>query len=140
MRPRGVEASPVFGDHLSQIILWSGPAQASRNRRERCNAGDNGIQLLAPSQPERCNPALPSEERPGTTTLYRWLRRAVEKGLLRQDGRGQRHQPFRYRLAENERRWRQDPLALVHMPELVFPQTDLIGQETDQGVEDAPGT
>ena len=71
--------------------------------------------------------------------MYRWLRRAVEKGLLRQDGRGHHHQPFRYWLAENEQRWRLDPLALIHMPELIFPQTDLIGQETDLGVEDAPG-
>jgi hypothetical protein len=43
---------------------------------------------------------------------------AVPLGLLRADGRGQKHQPFRYWLAENEGRWRQDPLAVLHMPEL----------------------
>jgi hypothetical protein len=63
----------------------------------------------------------PGEERPDPASLYRWLRRAVAAGLLRQDGRGQRHHPFRYWLAENEGRWRQDPLTLLHMPELLFP-------------------
>jgi hypothetical protein len=70
----------------------------------------------------------PAEERPGAATLYRWLRRAVEKGLLRQDGRGQHHEPFRYWLAENEERWRQDPLALIHMPELFLPRPDDLGE------------
>lgn len=29
-----------------------------------------------------------------------------------------RNHPFRYWLAENEARWRQDPFALLEMPEL----------------------
>jgi len=69
----------------------------------------------------------PNAERPVSTTLYRWLRRAVELGLLRQDGHGHRDQPFRYWLAENEERWRKDPLALIHMPEL-FRQTSPKGK------------
>ncbi|HEY7159472.1 MAG TPA: AAA family ATPase, partial [Gemmataceae bacterium] len=63
----------------------------------------------------------PSAERPDRATLYRWLRRAVERGLLRQDGLGKCQHPFRYWLADNEERWRKDPLALIHMPELFRP-------------------
>lgn len=63
----------------------------------------------------------PAEERPDAVTVYRWLRRAVEMGLVRQDGRGQHHQPFRYWLPENEERWRSDPIALILMPELIQP-------------------
>ena len=63
----------------------------------------------------------PNADRPDATTLYRWLRRAVAAGLLRQDGHGHRDQPFRYWLAENEERWRKDPLARIHMPELFSP-------------------
>jgi hypothetical protein len=60
----------------------------------------------------------PDEDRPDAVTLYRWLQRAVAAGQLRQDGRGTKGHPYRYWLAENEERWRQDPLALIHMPEL----------------------
>jgi hypothetical protein len=60
----------------------------------------------------------PAEERPDPTTLYRWLRRAVERGLLRQDGLGKSKDPFRYWLPESEERWRKDPVAWIRMPEL----------------------
>lgn len=63
----------------------------------------------------------PSPQRPDAATLYRWLRRAVEMGLLRQDGLGQQRHPFRYWLPESEERWRKDPLALIRMPELFAP-------------------
>ena len=63
----------------------------------------------------------PREGRPDPGHLYRWLRKAVAGGLLRQDGEGRRHKPFRYWLAENEGRWRQDPWALAFMPELRQP-------------------
>jgi hypothetical protein len=36
---------------------------------------------------------------------------------------------WRRTLAENEERWRQDPLALIHMPELFLPQPDDPGAE-----------
>jgi hypothetical protein len=62
--------------------------------------------------------AWPAEERPDAITLYRWLRRAVEQGLLRQDGLGKCKSPFRYWLPASEERWREDPLALIRMPEL----------------------
>ena len=58
------------------------------------------------------------ESRPDKVSLYRWLRRAVELGLLRQDGLGEKGQPFRYWLPESEARWRDDPIALLFMPEL----------------------
>jgi hypothetical protein len=60
----------------------------------------------------------PTEDRPDPATLYRWLRRAVEQGLLRQDGHGKCKLPFRYWLPESEARWRKDPLSLITMPEL----------------------
>jgi hypothetical protein len=60
----------------------------------------------------------PGEARPDAATLYRWLQRAVAAGQLLQDGRGTKCHPFRYWLAENEERWRKDPLAPIHMPEL----------------------
>jgi hypothetical protein len=60
----------------------------------------------------------PAEDRPDPSTLYRWLRRAVERGLLRQDGLGKCKDPFRYWLPESEQRWRNDPVALIRMPEL----------------------
>jgi hypothetical protein len=60
----------------------------------------------------------PGEERPGAVSLYRWLQRAVEQGLLRQDGLGKRKNPFRYWLPDSEARWRKDPLSILRMPEL----------------------
>jgi hypothetical protein len=69
------------------------------------------------------------EERLDPATLYRWLQRAVAAGLLRQDGHGTRYHPFRYWLAANEARWRKDPLALLHMPELFGPPAP--GQQDD---------
>lgn len=39
-------------------------------------------------------------EPPSEVTLWRWLRRAAEHGLLRQEGTGRRNDAFRYGLAE----------------------------------------
>ena len=63
----------------------------------------------------------PAEDRPDPATLYRWLRRAVGQGLVRQDGHGKCKLPFRYWLPESEARWRKDPLSLITMPELYGP-------------------
>lgn len=60
----------------------------------------------------------PTEDRPDAITLYRRLRRAVEEGLLRQDGLGKSKNPFRYWLPESEERWRKNPVSLILMPEL----------------------
>jgi hypothetical protein len=60
----------------------------------------------------------PGDDRPDPATLFRWLRQALADGLLRRDGLGRRRQPFRYWLAENEDRWREDPLNMLKMPEL----------------------
>jgi hypothetical protein len=60
----------------------------------------------------------PGPDRPDPATLYRWLRRGVEAGLLRQDGRGTRQHPFRYWLPETEDVWRQRPEMAEIMPEL----------------------
>jgi hypothetical protein len=65
--------------------------------------------------------AWPVEGRPDPGSLYRWLRRAVAEGRLRQDGEGRGGRPFRYWLEENKERWRQDIWSLAFMPELRQP-------------------
>jgi hypothetical protein len=46
---------------------------------------------------------------PDGGTLCRWLLRAAEQGQVCREGSGRRNDPFRYWLAEQERRWRQHP-------------------------------
>jgi hypothetical protein len=58
------------------------------------------------------------ERTPDGSTLYRWLEHGVALGLVRRDGEGVRTKPFRYWLPECEERWRDDPLAMLLMPEL----------------------
>jgi hypothetical protein len=60
----------------------------------------------------------PGQQPPDKVSLARWLERAVELGLLRKDGRGQKGHAFRYWLAEREEVWRQDPVSALLMPEL----------------------
>jgi hypothetical protein len=63
----------------------------------------------------------PTAECPDAMTLHRWLRRAVALGLLRQDGRGTKFDPFRYWLPEMEERWLKDPLSFLGIPGLDVP-------------------
>jgi hypothetical protein len=56
---------------------------------------------------------------PDKVTLSRWLERAVSEGLAHKDGQGLRYQPFRYWLPQREEEWRQDPVAVLLMPELL---------------------
>ena len=42
-------------------------------------------------------------------TLWRWLERAVERGLASRAGKGTRTEPFQYWLPEQEAVWRNDP-------------------------------
>jgi hypothetical protein len=60
----------------------------------------------------------PGEQPPDKVSLARWLEKAVELGLLREDGRGHKSHPFRYWLAEREQPWREDPISALLMPEL----------------------
>jgi hypothetical protein len=53
-----------------------------------------------------------------TSTVIRWLERAVEVGLLSKDGQGRRARPFRYWLPSREDAWRRDPICFFQMPEL----------------------
>jgi len=55
---------------------------------------------------------------PDASTLYRQLDRAAAQGLLAKDGQGTKSAPYRYWLPAKEDEWRQDPLAMFHMPEL----------------------
>ena len=43
-------------------------------------------------------------------SLWRWLERAIKQGLVKQDGTGRRHNPFRYWLPGQEKEWQKDPL------------------------------
>jgi hypothetical protein len=58
---------------------------------------------------------------PDKITLYRRLERAALDGLVKKDGKGTKASPFRYWLPAREARWRQDPLARLRMPELIYP-------------------
>jgi hypothetical protein len=49
--------------------------------------------------------------RPAAITLYRWLDQAVAQDLVRHDGTGKAHDPFRYWLPELEQQWAADPFA-----------------------------
>jgi len=51
----------------------------------------------------------PDQDRPNGVTLWRWLARAVERGLIAREGTGKRSDPFRYWLPEQEAVWRTDP-------------------------------
>jgi hypothetical protein len=44
----------------------------------------------------------PDYDKPDSTTLWRWLSRAVAQGLVRQDGTGRPRDPFRYWLPERD--------------------------------------
>jgi AAA domain len=52
----------------------------------------------------------PDSDAPKATSLWRLLRRAVERGLIACEGAGRRSDPFRYWLPEREAVWRQHPL------------------------------
>ena len=102
---RGSFADEEFTTHWRLLEGLLGPAERKLSRDE----------ILA---------GWPAEDRPDAITLYRWLRRAVEEGLLRQDGLGKSKNPFRYWLPASEERWRRDPVALILMPELIQPPSE----------------
>ncbi len=52
----------------------------------------------------------PDFAKPHSTTLWRWLDGAVERGLIVCEGAGRKADPFRYWLPEREAVWKQDPL------------------------------
>jgi hypothetical protein len=49
-------------------------------------------------------------DQPNATTVWRWLDRGVEQGLVRCEGSGRKSDPFRYWLPQREEDWQQDPL------------------------------
>ncbi len=51
--------------------------------------------------------------KPDTTTLWRWLTRAVALSLIATDGTGRKNSPFRYWLPQSEARWKKDPLYVL---------------------------
>jgi AAA domain len=63
--------------------------------------------------------AWKTPDRPARWSLHRALEQAVAEGKLKKDGTGLKGSPFRYWLPEREAAWCADPLALLHMPELI---------------------
>ena len=57
--------------------------------------------------------------RPSLTTINAWLEAAVDNGLVKKDGKGQRDNPFRYWTPAREEFWRHDALSLLHNPDLL---------------------
>jgi hypothetical protein len=81
-----------FREHWAGLLPFFTSAPAKLTRRE--------LRGLLPR-----GPGAPSD-----VTLWRWLERAVAEGLLRREGTGHSHTPFRYWLPEREAEWMKDPL------------------------------
>jgi hypothetical protein len=52
----------------------------------------------------------PDFDKPSRTTVFKWLTRAGDRGLLAHAGTGRRSDPFRYWLPEKEAAWKANPL------------------------------
>ena len=63
---------------------------------------------------------------PSDVSMWRWLERAVERGLMCRSGTGHRSQPFRYWLKEKEEKWKTDPT--YHLMEEIEKAKDLANQ------------
>jgi len=50
----------------------------------------------------------PDYKKPQESTFWRWLERAVDRGLVSRDGTGRRNEPFRYWLPSQEAIWRRE--------------------------------
>ncbi len=90
---------------------------------------ENAPRKLRRSEIHKAWPASPA---PDLTTVITGLEKAVAANLVRRDGKGLRSAPYRYWLPGQEAAWSQDPLALLHMPELyVAPPQSEYGTEPD---------
>jgi hypothetical protein len=52
--------------------------------------------------------------KPPSLTLWRWLDRGVQKGLILQEGTGRKRSPFRYWLPGHEEKWALDPWGVFN--------------------------
>jgi hypothetical protein len=57
---------------------------------------------------------------PSKVTLWRWLDRAVDEGLIQREGAGRCNSPYRYYLSEKIEQWLDDPLVFLDDPELIL--------------------
>jgi hypothetical protein len=86
-------------------------------------------------------------DKPGETTLKRWLSRAVERGLILCEGTGRKTDAFRYWLPATEAKWREQNPFYDHFEkqrrEYKWPWTSLQDQkrnnrgEGDRGIPEA---
>jgi len=90
---RGESAQDEFLESWSRLQLVLAAARGKLTRRE-----------IAASWPDADGPA------PAETSLRRWLKAALARGLVRSEGGGTRESPLRYWLPEAEERWNADPM------------------------------
>jgi hypothetical protein len=53
----------------------------------------------------------PDFVKPVESTLWKWLQRAGDLGLIHSQGTGRKNDPFRYWLPGQEEKWKDDPIA-----------------------------
>ena len=94
---RGDVVEEEFREHWEQLRMVLEDADDKRTRQELLKEW--------PADFDRPNPG----------TLWRWLQRAVGLGLVRQDGTGRKHAPFRYWLPGQEEKWLRDPLYRMRL-------------------------
>jgi hypothetical protein len=83
----GVEAS--FGERWQAVLDVLGEASSKLTRQEILEK-------------------LPDDDKPDSSTLWRWLARAVAEGVVRQEGRGRPQDPLRYWLPARQNMMRPD--------------------------------
>jgi hypothetical protein len=81
-------------------------------------------------------------DKPGDTTLKRWLGRAVERGVILREGTGRKADPFRYWLPATEAKWREQYPFYDHFEqqrrEHKWPWTSLQEQKRNNRAEGHP--
>jgi hypothetical protein len=111
-RQRVIELTADGTDYVSRGTLFEEEFAAHWQMLQRLLAG------AGKQDRQEILERWPGEDPPEPRSLSRWLERAVDLGLLRRDGRGQKGSPYRYWLPECEETWQQEPQAAGFLPEL----------------------
>ena len=94
-RACGEVADEDFREHWDQMAAFFASAPGKLTRQE--------LRALWPA----------GRGGPADVTLWRWLERATDGGLLLRDGTGHRGTPYRYWLPAREAEWMKDPLYVL---------------------------
>jgi hypothetical protein len=98
LNPEGTEYLPVPGDAEDDLqASWEPLLMVLEDAPQKLTRQD----ILAEWPPDF--------DKPNPTSLWRWLDRAVQRGLVACEGTGRKRDPFRYWLPEREAVWKQDP-------------------------------